>query len=167
MHHDDDEHRQPWEETFSENSSRNMSRMARKRRKNGNTIFTSVLIIVILILALLPVGYYISNMSNFNHPTEEESSQTNVAYSNSVKHHEKKNKSKENAQNDNETDKQNESSASTTSSSQNAKYVTLQQNQGLYAIAKEHGISLQKLMELNGFNTPTPSLHPGYKIRIK
>lgn len=166
MHHDDDEHRQPWEETFSENSSRNMSRMARKRRKNGNTIFTSVLIIAILILALLPVGYYISNMSNFNHPTEE-SSQTSISSSSSVKHHEKKNRPKENVQNDSKTDKQNESSASTTSGSQNAKYVTLQQNQGLYAIAKEHGISLQKLMELNGFNTPTPSLHPGYKIRIK
>ena len=34
-------------------------------------------------------------------------------------------------------------------------------------LLKKHGISLQKLMELNGFNTPTPSLHPGYKIRIK
>ena len=37
----------------------------------------------------------------------------------------------------------------------------------LIAYGKEHGISLQKLMELNGFNTPTPSLNPGYKIRIK
>lgn len=62
------------------------------------------------------------------------------------------------------------SSSSTTSSSikssTGSKYATVGQGQGLYRVAVNNGISVEKLKELNGL-TGNATLSPGQKLRVK
>ncbi|GAX02897.1 hypothetical protein IWT140_00495 [Secundilactobacillus pentosiphilus] len=47
-----------------------------------------------------------------------------------------------------------------------AKYATVGQGQGIYRVAVNNGISVEKLKQLNGISG-NQTLHPGQKIRVK
>lgn len=58
------------------------------------------------------------------------------------------------------------SSVSDNNSAQGNSYATVQSGQGLYRVAVNNGISVQKLMELNGLSSGS-DIKPGQQLRVK
>lgn len=58
------------------------------------------------------------------------------------------------------------SSSKASSTTSGSKYATVGQGQGVYRVAVNNGISVQKLLELNGLSSGA-TLTPGQKLRVK
>lgn len=175
--------KKPWEKTFSDDQDLdqegNLSRTKHRKQTTHNSMITTILIVIIIVLAATPVIYWIDHQSSFNKPdsgsetvaqssTRHQSStshkKTSVKTSVSVK---KASSTKESsssavkASSDSET-----SSSSSSASSSDEKYVTVPAGQGLYRVAVNNGITVQKLCELNGISSST-ALTPGQRLRVK
>ncbi|MFC6171509.1 LysM peptidoglycan-binding domain-containing protein [Loigolactobacillus jiayinensis] len=186
----------PWDAKFEDDrdDKGNLSRSATHRKDKSNTLFVTILTIALLVLAALPVGAWTIWQNQMNRPVATESAvssssssakQTTTAKKQATKSttsHKSSSASSqvaastvadssssvESASTAASTSSATSSSASSSSSSSsaNASYVSAGSGQGLYTIAKNNGLTISELLQLNGL-TSTSTIKPGQQIRVK
>ena len=191
-----EDHRQEagklWDKTFEDNQdlddSGHLSRTAHRKQSSHNSRITTILIVLIVILAATPIIYWVHHEQSFNHPQQTEkvaqsvSSKAKKASSHAksktkAKSQSKtasaKSQSKSSSQADSTsiTSAQSSSSssaaASTSSTSESgAKYTTVGSGQGIYRVATNNGLTVAELASLNNISPNTP-LYPGQRLRVK
>ena len=61
-----------WDKTFTDNQDidkeGHLSRMAHRKQSTHNAQITTILIVLIIILAATPVLYWVNHQQSFNHP---------------------------------------------------------------------------------------------------
>ncbi|MCD5423224.1 SAG1386/EF1546 family surface-associated protein [Limosilactobacillus fermentum] len=159
-----------WDKTFTDNQDidkeGHLSRMAHRKQSTHNAQITTILIVLIIILAATPVLYWINHQQSFNHP------QRTVKVASSSTATSKKKASSTSSSASVSKGKQASSSssvskaASTSSSSTTAVYTTVESGQGIYRVAKDNGLTVAELASLNGITTTT-AIHPGERLRVK
>lgn len=180
----DPQDQKPWNKKFSEDNGE-ASRTANRKRNSHNALITTILVLVIIALAAVPVTYYISHMNSFNRPqgaVSVSSSKKKAASSSSQA--EKKASTSDAAKKSTHSAKAStsssssessssaasssvsESASSASSSSSDSTYVTVQPGEGLYRVAANNGLSLQQLLTLNGLSSSS-QVAPGQQLKIK
>ncbi len=188
-----EDHRQEagklWDKTFEDNQdlddSGHLSRTAHRKQSSHNSRITTILIVLIVILAATPIIYWVHHEQSFNHPqqTEKVAQSVSSKAKKASSHAKSKTKSKSSAT---ETAKAKSSSqadstsitsaqssssssaaASTSSTSESgAKYTTVGSGQGIYRVATNNGLTVAELASLNNISPNTP-LYPGQRLRVK
>ena len=192
-----EDHRQEagklWDKTFEDNQdlddSGHLSRTAHRKQSSHNSRITTILIVLIVILAATPIIYWVHHEQSFNHPqqTEKVAQATSSKVKKASSHAKSKTKAKsqsktasaksqaKSSENEAEptsiTNTQSSSTsstaASTSSTSQSgAKYATVESGQGIYRVAANNGLTVAKLASLNNIS-PNAPLHPGQRLRVK
>ena len=192
-----EDHRQEagklWDKTFEDNQdlddSGHLSRTAHRKQSSHNSRITTILIVLIVILAATPIIYWVHHEQSFNHPQQTEkvaqsvSSKAKKASSHAKSKTKAKSQSKtasaksqsKSSENEAEptsiTSAQSSSSssaaASTSSTSESgAKYTTVGSGQGIYRVATNNGLTVAELASLNNISPNTP-LYPGQRLRVK
>lgn len=192
-----EDHRQEagklWDKTFEDNQdlddSGHLSRTAHRKQSSHNSRITTILIVLIVILAATPIIYWVHHEQSFNHPqqTEKVAQATSSKVKKASSHAKSKTKAKsqsktasvksqaKSSENEAEptsiTSTQSSSTsstaASTSSTSQSgAKYATVESGQGIYRVAANNGLTVAELASLNNISPNTP-LHPGQRLRVK
>lgn len=179
-----------WDKTFTDNEDRSadgyLSRTQRRRQSEHNSMITTALVVAIIVLASVPLAFWLTHRESFNHPAEQRTEK--VASSSSAKtHHQSKavKKTKKKAKAHHKTkskqsqrSKQEQLSASSSSSQTSAsssssvsqssatRTVTVEKGQGIYRVATNNGMTVSQLEQLNGL-TPGSELHPGQQLKVK
>lgn len=192
-----EDHRQEagklWDKTFEDNQdlddSGHLSRTAHRKQSSHNSRITTILIVLIVILAATPIIYWVHHEQSFNHPQQTEkvaqsvSSKAKKASSHAKSKTKAKSQSKtasaksqsKSSENEAEptsiTSAQSSSSssaaASTSSTSESgAKYTTVGSGQGIYRVATNNGLTVAELASLNNISPNTP-LYPGQRLRVR
>ena len=192
-----EDHRQEagklWDKTFEDNQdlddSGHLSRTAHRKQSSHNSRITTILIVLIVILAATPIIYWVHHEQSFNHPQQTEkvaqsvSSKAKKASSHAKSKTKAKSQSKtasaksqsKSSENEAEptsiTSAQSSSSssaaASTSSTSESgAKYTTVGSGQGIYRVATNNGLTVAELSSLNNISPNTP-LYPGQRLRVR
>lgn len=192
-----EDHRQEagklWDKTFEDNQdlddSGHLSRTAHRKQSSHNSRITTILIVLIVILAATPIIYWVHHEQSFNHPqqTEKVAQATSSKVKKASSHAKSKTKAKsqsktasaksqaKSSENEAEptsiTSTQSSSTsstaASTLSTSQSgAKYATVESGQGIYRVAANNGLTVAELASLNKIS-PNAPLHPGQRLRVK
>ena len=193
-----EDHRQEagklWDKTFEDNQdlddSGHLSRTAHRKQSSHNSRITTILVVLIVILAATPIIYWVHHEQSFNHPQQTEkvaqsvSSKAKKASSHAksktkskasaaetAKTKTAKAKSSSQADSTSITSAQSSSSssaaASTSSTSESgAKYTTVGSGQGIYRVATNNGLTVAELASLNNISPNTP-LYPGQRLRVK
>ncbi|MDD6864940.1 MAG: LysM domain-containing protein [Lactobacillus sp.] len=192
-----EDHRQEagklWDKTFEDNQdlddSGHLSRTAHRKQSSHNSRITTILIVLIVILAATPIIYWVHHEQSFNHPqqTEKVAQATSSKLKKASSHAKSKTKAKsqsktasaksqaKSSENEAEptsiTSTQSSSTsstaASTSSTSQSgAKYATVESGQGIYRVAANNGLTVAELASLNNIS-PNAPLHPGQRLRVK
>lgn len=179
------ENQKLWDKTFEDNEGRdsqgNLSRMQRRKQTSHDSRITTILVLLIIILAIMPIVYWAQHQQSFNHPAREEKvaqSSKKHQKASSHKHSSHKNSSKSDQSGediDDEAASRNASSISTSqagqsssssNSSRNGSYVTVSQGQGMYRVAANNGLTVDKLARMNNLKPGAP-IHPGQQLRVK
>ena len=192
-----EDHRQEagklWDKTFEDNQdlddSGHLSRTAHRKQSSHNSRITTILIVLIVILAATPIIYWVHHEQSFNHPQQTEkvaqsvSSKAKKASSHAKSKTKAKSQSKtasaksqsKSSENEAEptsiTSAQSSSSssaaASTSSTSESgAKYTTVGSGQGIYRVATNNGLTVAELASLTNISPNTP-LYPGQRLRVR
>lgn len=192
-----EDHRQEagklWDKTFEDNQdlddSGHLSRTAHRKQSSHNSRITTILIVLIVILAATPIIYWVHHEQSFNYPqqTEKVAQATSSKVKKASSHAKSKTKAKsqsktasaksqaKSSENEAEptsiTSTQSSSTsstaASTSSTSQSgAKYATVESGQGIYRVAANNGLTVAELASLNKIS-PNAPLHPGQRLRVK
>lgn len=162
------------------------------KKKRGPKNLMGSLIWVIIILAIASLAYYMTQRQDFQQKTANTTT-TQVAKSSTSKEKSDKKKSSKASSKSSESSSAKSKSSETSSSAaetssvetssssavisssssvsdnnsaQGNSYATVQSGQGLYRVAVNNGISVQKLMELNGLSSGS-DIKPGQQLRVK
>lgn len=177
-----------WDKTFDNNedldADGHLSRTEHRKQSSMRSRITTILVVLIIILAATPVVYWVNHERSFNHPAQ---TSTRVASSSSSKKkaatsskHSSASKTKQasssstkassansvNESSVSSTSQSSSSSSASSSSSSSATYVTVESGQGIYRVATNNGLTVSELAKLNGISTST-KLYPGQKLRVK
>ena len=180
-----------WDKTFEDEDAENkdaqghLSRMARRKQTSHDSRITTILVLIIVIFAAMPVVYWAQHQKSFNHPVQQEkvaASSSHCAASSHKKQHAKSQrhvKSKQNsssqsaasqsAANASSSIRQSASSTSTAASSSSqptSSYVTVRRGDGLYRIAARNGLTVEQLARMNGL-TSRSAIHPGQRLQVR
>lgn len=162
------------------------------KKKRGPKNLMGSLIWVIIILAIASLAYYMTQRQDFQQKTANTTttqvakSSTNKEKSDKKKSSKASSKSSESSSAKSKASETSSSAAETSSvetssssavisssssvsdnnSAQGNSYATVQSGQGLYRVAVNNGISVQKLMELNGLSSGS-DIKPGQQLRVK
>lgn len=192
-----EDHRQEagklWDKTFEDNQdlddSGHLSRTAHRKQSSHNSRITTILIVLIVILAATPIIYWVHHEQSFNHPqqTEKVAQATSSKVKKASSHAKSKTKAKsqsktasaksqaKSSENEAEptsiTSTQSSSTSSTavstsSTSQSGAKYATVESGQGIYRVAANNGLTVAELASLNKIS-PNAPLHPGQRLRVK
>ncbi len=192
-----EDHRQEagklWDKTFEDNQdlddSGHLSRTAHRKQSSHNSRITTILIVLIVILAATPIIYWVHHEQSFNHPqqTEKVAQATSSKVKKASSHAKSKTKAKsqsktasaksqaKSSENEAEptsiTSTQSSSTSSTAASTSptsqsGAKYATVESGQGIYRVAANNGLTVAELASLNKIS-PNAPLHPGQRLRVK
>lgn len=192
-----EDHRQEagklWDKTFEDNQdlddSGHLSRTAHRKQSSHNSRITTILIVLIVILAATPIIYWVHHEQSFNHPQQTEkvaqsvSSKAKKASSHAKSKTKAKSQSKTASAKSQSKSSENEAeptsitstqssstsstAASTSSTSQSgAKYATVGSGQGIYRVATNNGLTVAELASLNNISPNTP-LYPGQRLRVR
>ena len=158
-----------WDKTFTDNQDidkeGHLSRMAHRKQSTHNAQITTILIVLIIILAATPVLYWVNHQQSFNHPQRT----VKVASSSTATSKKKASSTSSSASVSKGKQASSSSSVSTSSassSSTTAVYTTVESGQGIYRVAKDNGLTVAELASLNGITTTT-AIHPGERLRVK
>ncbi|QLL70113.1 SAG1386/EF1546 family surface-associated protein [Lactobacillus sp. 3B(2020)] len=179
-----------WDKTFEDNQDLgkdgHLSRIEHRKQSSANARFTTILVVLIIILAATPIIYWLNHEKSFNHPVQH-TEQVAKASSNakkkvhsathqgksatqSTKHSKAKSASSKKSQALSSSSSGMEASSSTSSSQNNsssaASYVKVQAGQGIYRVAANNGLTVDELAQLNGIS-PSTKLYPGQQLRVK
>ncbi|WP_261622397.1 SAG1386/EF1546 family surface-associated protein [Limosilactobacillus fermentum] len=171
-----------WDKTFTDNQDidkeGHLSRMAHRKQSTHNAQITTILIVLIIILAATPVLYWVNHQQSFNHPqrtvkvassstatSKKKASSTSLSASVSKGKQASSSSSVSKAASTSSSSAL-ASSSSASSSSTTAVYTTVESGQGIYRVAKDNGLTVAELASLNGITTTT-AIHPGERLRVK
>ena len=171
-----------WDKTFTDNQDidkeGHLSRMAHRKQSTHNAQITTILIVLIIILAATPVLYWVNHQQSFNHPqrtvkvaSSSTATSKKKAISTSSSASVSKGKQASSSSSVSKAASTSSSSAlasssSASSSSTTAVYTTVESGQGIYRVAKDNGLTVAELASLNGITTTT-AIHPGERLRVK
>ena len=171
-----------WDKTFTDNQDidkkGHLSRMAHRKQSTHNAQITTILIVLIIILAATPVLYWVNHLQSFNHPQRtvkvaSSSTATSKKKASSTSSSASVSKGKQASSSSSVSKAASTSSSSAlassssaSSSSTTAVYTTVESGQGIYRVAKDNGLSVAELASLNGITTTT-AIHPGERLRVK
>lgn len=171
-----------WDKTFTDNQDidkeGHLSRMAHRKQSTHNAQITTILIVLIIILAATPVLYWVNHQQSFNHPQRtvkvaSSSTATSKKKASSTSSSASVSKGKQASSSSSVSKAASTSSSSAlasfssaSSSSTTAVYTTVESGQGIYRVAKDNGLTVAELASLNGITTTT-AIHPGERLRVK
>lgn len=179
-----------WDKTFEDNQdlddSGHLSRTVHRKQNSHNSRITTVLIVLIIILAATPIIYWVHNEQSFNHPIQTEKVAKSSSHVKKASSHAKskaKSTAKSSAKKSSTvaSDQSLASSTSTTSAEasstsssvvtstsneSSAEYATVSSGQGIYRVAVNNGLTVDELASLNNIS-PDTQLHPGQRLRVK
>lgn len=171
-----------WDKTFTDNQDidkeGHLSRMAHRKQSTHNAQITTILIVLIIILAATPVLYWVNHQQSFNHPQRtvkvaSSSTATSKKKASSTSSSASVSKGKQASSSSSVSKAASTSSSSAlassssaSSSSMTAVYTTVESGQGIYRVAKDNGLTVAELASLNGITTTT-AIHPGERLRVK
>lgn len=171
-----------WDKTFTDNQDidkeGHLSRMAHRKQSTHNAQITTILIVLIIILAATPVLYWVNHQQSFNHPQRtvkvaSSSTATSKKKASSTSSSASVSKGKQASSSfsvskaaSTSSSSALASSSSASSSSTTAVYTTVESGQGIYRVAKDNGLTVAELASLNGITTTT-AIHPGERLRVK
>ncbi|MEZ7279945.1 SAG1386/EF1546 family surface-associated protein [Limosilactobacillus fermentum] len=171
-----------WDKTFTDNQDidkeGHLSRMAHRKQSTHNAQITTILIVLIIILAATPVLYWVNHQQSFNHPQRtvkvaSSSTATSKKKASSTSSSTSVSKGKQASSSSSVSKAASTSSSSAlassssaSSSSTTAVYTTVESGQGIYRVAKDNGLTVAELASLNGITTTT-AIHPGERLRVK
>ena len=171
-----------WDKTFTDNQDidkeGHLSRMAHRKQSTHNAQITTILIVLIIILAATPVLYWVNHQQSFNHPQRtvkvaSSSTATSKIKASSTSSSASVSKGKQASSSSSVSKAASTSSSSAlassssaSSSSTTAVYTTVESGQGIYRVAKDNGLTVAELASLNGITTTT-AIHPGERLRVK
>lgn len=171
-----------WDKTFTDNQDidkeGHLSRMAHRKQSTHNAQITTILIVLIIILAATPVLYWVNHQQSFNHPQRtvkvaSSSTATSKKKASSTSSSASVSKGKQASSSSSVSKSASTSSSSAlassssaSSSSTTAVYTTVESGQGIYRVAKDNGLTVAELASLNGITTTT-AIHPGERLRVK
>ncbi|WP_395389443.1 SAG1386/EF1546 family surface-associated protein [Fructilactobacillus frigidiflavus] len=174
---DKNEDKKPWDDTFSDdrNQDGNLSRVELRKQKGNFKLILAVLISIVALIAIFSLAFGMSKQSSIQQ--SQPSTQKKAKKVTKPKHNHKTDKQKHNESKVSATkdDNQQTSDLSTSqtssedlnqSSTDDAKYTTVNQSEGIYRVAKNAGISVSQLQALNGLNDNSV-ITPGQRLRIK
>lgn len=194
-----EDHRQEagklWDKTFEDNQdlddSGHLSRTAHRKQSSHNSRITTILIVLIVILAATPIIYWVRHEQSFNHPqqtervaqstsskakkasshakskTQSKSTSAKTASAKSAKAKSSENEAESTSITSAQSSSTSSTAASTSSTSESsAKYATVESGQGIYRVAANNGLTVAELASLNNISPNTP-LHPGQRLRVK
>ena len=174
-----------WDKTFTDNQDidkeGHLSRMAHRKQSTHNAQITTILIVLIIILAATPVLYWVNHQQSFNHPQRtvkvaSSSTATSKKKASSTSSSASVSKGKQASSSSSVSKAASTSSSSAlasassassaSSSSTTAVYTPVESGQGIYRVAKDNGLTVAELASLNGITTTT-AIHPGERLRVK
>lgn len=166
------EAREPWEQSIYDTKEDNgHSRIEKRQHKKGNTVFLTVLVILLLLIIALPIGTYwwVARDKPSNKGTTPSSS---VAVSST------ENSTSTASSADSSAQSSEAPTGNTTPSSEGEQtdvqaddvaeslYTEVLAGEGFKQVAERNGITVEQLMELNGLTTDT-IIHPGDSLRVQ
>lgn len=171
-----------WDKTFTDNQDidkeGHLSRMAHRKQSTHNAQITTILIVLIIILAATPVLYWVNHQQSFNHPqrtvkvassstaTSKKKARSTSSSASVSKGKQASSSSSVSKAASTSSSSALASSSSASSSSTTAVYTTVESGQGIYRVAKDNGLTVAELASLNGITTTT-AIHPGERLRVK
>lgn len=182
-----DEQKEPWEQPiYEEETQENASRSTQYKQKRGNTLFLSIVLFLLFLCVAIPtvVGIWVHQQkteaaslvsSSSSEVAKASSSTTKTTTSTTVSETSETVSSSETVEESQSEEPASSSSASsevveeTTSSSSTVSGETIEvlSGEGPNQIAARAGISVEKLLELNGMTLDNFFFAPGQQVRIK
>lgn len=177
-----------WDKTFEDNQDLgkdgHLSRMEHRKQSSANARFTTILVVLIIILAATPIFYWLNHEKSFNHPVQHTERVAKASSNSKKKVHSATRKSKQATQSTKSSQAKSassqkslalsassssmkeSSSSSQKNSSSAASYVKVQAGQGIYRVAVNNGLTVDELARLNGIS-PSTKLYPGQQLRVR
>ncbi|MGC6769720.1 SAG1386/EF1546 family surface-associated protein [Enterococcus sp. LJL128] len=165
------EAREPWEQSiYDTKEDTGHSRLEKRQYKKGNTVFLTILVILLLLIIALPIGtfWWVSR----DKPNENKGG--NSTPSSSITSSSTKESSTASS-----STIQSSSTAEGTDSSTPAEgqpsedpadtepvYGEVYEGEGFKQVAERYGVTIEQIMELNGLGADS-IIHPGDTLRVK
>lgn len=173
---------EPWDQPIYEpDSSESYSRSSQHRQKRGNNLFLSVVLFILFLCVALPTIAGIWVFQQKNHAASAIST-TETSQTKTTKSSESATSSSESSSETTDlsttessvadsssttSSSVNEDSSSSSSSEANGDTITVLAGEGPNQIAARAGITVDKLLELNGMTLDNYFFSPGQQVKIK
>lgn len=164
--------REPWEQSiYDTDKNIGASRSEKRQHKKGNTVFLTILVILLLLIIALPVGTYLYVMRdkpNDNKNASQPSSSVVVQSSskNSSTQPSSSTSTESSTSSSSEDAQSNSVPQETTPTSEAAVYTEVLSGEGPNQVATRNGITTDELLQLNGLSLDSV-LQPGQSLRVK
>jgi len=177
--------KEPWDQPiYDSESSKSYSRSSQHRQKRGNTLFLSVVLFILFLCVAIPtvVGIWVVQQKNeaasaISSTASSQTTQTSVTATTTSASESTSSSASETTESSTAASSSTDSaSSSTTSESQDTSSstseasgdtITVLSGEGPNQIAARAGISVDKLLELNGMTLQNYFFSPGQKVKIK
>ena len=170
--------REPWEQSIYETDREaGASRVGKRHNKKGNTVFLTILVILLLLIISIPIGTWLL-ISRDKKPAENTANSSQPASSLVQSSSENTSSEKESSSSSNEeqtssssssepaTNGQDNTPAQTPEANATPEYTTVLAGEGFQQVAARNGITIAQLEQLNG-KSSTEMIYPGDTLRIK
>lgn len=162
---------QPWEQSIYDTEYETISsRSKQRRRKRGNTVFLTWLVIMLSLIVAVPAlaVYFVWGEGNnpLAQPAPSSSSEESSALETSESSAESSSTKETQSSADQSSDSGYDDTDDSDSDDGTGDYATVQAGDGLWTFAQRNGVTLDDLYDLNDIDDSS-SLYPGQTLRIK
>lgn len=168
------EAREPWEQSiYDTKDDAGHSRIEKRQYKKGNTVFLTILVILLLLIIALPIGTFwwvARDKPNENKGGSPTTSSSVVASSTKESSAPASSTSQEQPESSGTEDPtQPEGSVEDPNATPEATepvYAEVQAGEGFRQVAERYGVTVDQILELNGLSADAV-LHPGDSLRVQ